>query len=525
MLNSSVLGATGITPQGAEAVETLLSAGLQIPDPQGVIHPILAEDVPTTDNGGWVLLPDGRMQITWKIRPNAEWHDGTPFTANDLKFTYTLTQDRELTAWRTGQAQTYDPIESIEIPDPKTIVTYWKRPYIYANLAFGFSSARPLFPVPQHILEKTYLTDKSALLDLPFWSTEFVGAGPYKLKEFQIGSKVIVTANDRFVLGRPKIDEIEVRFIPDPATMVANFLAGEVNLNMGVSMSPEQARQILERVPGSKMDLAPTGVLTAFPQFFNADPPQMTNLSFRRALLHALDRQEMADALMFGLSTVGHTFINPVESDYKDIEASITRYDYDARRSAQLLEGMGLAKGSDGMYREASGQLLTPVEIRTEGSGGDLRQKAALSLADYWKRVGVPAAVSVTPQQRDGDQEYLANYPGVEITRRGNFRWSLGRVFFSNESPMAENRWAGGNRGRYQNADLDRLIERHDVAIPLTERTRLLGEIIRTVTDDVVLMGLFYDLDPTVSTGNLMNVTGKYERSTQAWNAYQWDLR
>ncbi|MBM2809815.1 MAG: hypothetical protein HW416_574, partial [Chloroflexi bacterium] len=491
-LSATILVANNVTPNGVEAVDAMVSAGLQFIDNRGVAHPQLAQEVPSTDNGLWKLLPDGRMETSWKIRPNAEWHDGTPFTAADIQFTWQLTQDRELVAFR-HMAAAYDAIERIDAPDPQTVVIFWKRPFIYANLAWGFYSARPLYPAPKHLLEKPYLENKEGFYDLPHWSSEYVGTGPFKLKEWVTGSHLAVTANDRYVLGRPKLDEIKVRFIADPSTLTANFLAGAVNVNLGTSLSLDPARVILERIPGSKMDLAPTGVMTAYPQFMNPDPPILSDVRFRRGLIHALNRQEMVDTLMQGLSSVGHTFINPGEADYKDIESFIVKYDYDPRRAEQLFQELGLRKGVDGMYLGPTGQPIF-LEIRTDRT--ELRQKTVLAQADSWKRAGIDAGSTLIPPQRERDAEYLTTYPAFEMSRRGNYRWSLDRVLLSNEAPTPENRYSGGNRGRYQNTELDRLVERHDTAIPYAERTQTLGQIVNIVSSDVVLMGMFYDIDP-----------------------------
>jgi ABC-type transport system substrate-binding protein len=174
-LSSTILPADNVTPQGVEAVDAMVSTGLQFIDNRGVAQAQLADQVPTTDNGQWKVNPDGTMEITWRVRPNAEWHDGKPFTSADLQFTWQLTQDRELVAFR-HNAAAFDAIERTETPDDRTLVTYWKRPFIYANLVFGFSTARPLYPVAKHILERPYLANKEGFCELPHWSSEYVGA-------------------------------------------------------------------------------------------------------------------------------------------------------------------------------------------------------------------------------------------------------------------------------------------------------------------------------------------------------------
>src|SRR6266545_606572 len=90
---------TGSIP-GADALEELVNAGLANHDSSGSLRPQLAEAVPSLSNGLWRLLPEGRMELTWTIRQAAQWHDGTPFTSDDLLFTYQVGADREVTTFR-----------------------------------------------------------------------------------------------------------------------------------------------------------------------------------------------------------------------------------------------------------------------------------------------------------------------------------------------------------------------------------------------------------------------------------------
>src|SRR5205814_8515917 len=80
------------TLQGAEAVEASVASGLSIRDYKGELHPQLAEAVPTVENGLWKLNADSSMDVTWNLRPNAVWHDGVPFTTDDILFTYQLSR-------------------------------------------------------------------------------------------------------------------------------------------------------------------------------------------------------------------------------------------------------------------------------------------------------------------------------------------------------------------------------------------------------------------------------------------------
>src|SRR4030095_15173564 len=112
---------------------------------------------------------DGRMETMWKIRPGARWHDGTPFTSDDLVFTARVVQDPELAVFRD---RAYELIESVEAPDPRTVTVRWRRPFLEADTLFGTLA----LPMPRHILERPFIEDKTTFLDLPHWSQEFIGA-------------------------------------------------------------------------------------------------------------------------------------------------------------------------------------------------------------------------------------------------------------------------------------------------------------------------------------------------------------
>src|SRR5438876_582825 len=223
--------------RGKAEVATMLDGSLTVMDPNGELHPQLAEAVPSVDNGLWRVLPDGRMETTWKIRPGVTWHDGTPFTSDDLMFTMGVVRDRELLIFR---HRSFTFIQGVEAPDAQTITVRWSQPYIQADVLFSDDAAVPL---PKHLLERPYTDDKANLVNLPYWTTDYVGLGAYKVKEWERSSYILAQANDAFVLGRPKIDEIEFRILPDANTIVAGLLAGSVDLTQGRSLSVDHIVQ------------------------------------------------------------------------------------------------------------------------------------------------------------------------------------------------------------------------------------------------------------------------------------------
>src|SRR5207253_5782163 len=136
-------------------------------------------------------------------------------------------------------------------------------------------------------------------LSLPYWREEYVGVGPFRLREWVPGSHLTLTANEQYVLGRPKLDEIEVRFITDFNTVIANLLAESVDKHIGRGWGVEQVLQMRDTAKNQTALLGGLlgNVVPMYPQFVNPNPPIVTNVEFRRGLLMAVDRQEMADTV------------------------------------------------------------------------------------------------------------------------------------------------------------------------------------------------------------------------------------
>lgn len=507
-----IIAGSGTIP-GGDALEELLNAGLTHPDERGQLHPQLAEAVPSLQNGLWKLLPDGRMETTWRIRDNARWHDGVAFTSADLLFTATLSQDRELPVFREPE---YPFVESIQAPDPRTVVVTWKRPYIAADGMFSFAR-------PKHVLEPAYLEDKQSVFLQPYWTDAYVGAGPFKLREWVRGSHLIVEAYDQYVLGRPRVDEIKVKFIPDSNALIANILAGEVELTLGRNLSLQQAIQLRDQWRDGALDVGFTNWIALWPQLLNPNPPAMLDVTFRRALFHAIDREQIVETIQYGMVPVAHAFVSPTEPVYEDIAPSIVRYDYDPQRATRLIEAVGYSRGPDGVFRDPGGQRLQ-LEVRTSG-GDDAHEAGVFTIADHFKRVGIAAEPFLIPQAQRDDREYNSTYPGVRLWRLPNDLRTVDR-YQSDKAPLPENRFSGGNRSRYMNPQFDSFIDRYLVTIPLPERVQALAEIVRHMTDQVTVMGLWYNTESIMIGKRLRNVTNKKTGNAfQAWNAHEWDVQ
>lgn len=504
------MGGQGGAP-GIDALEELVSAGLANVDNAGRLRPQLAEAVPSLDNGLWRVLPDGRMESTWAIRQTARWHDGVPFTAQDVVFAATVWQDRDLPISRDP---VYDAIERVEAPDQYTVMVRWRQPFIEADTMFTHLRSLPL---PRHLLEHTYLESKPTFAQVPYWTDEFVGTGPYRVSSWVRGSHLVLQANDAYVLGRPKIAEIEVKFIPDAETLVTNVLADTVDLTMGRGPGVEHAVQLREHWRSGRVELVYGTWSQLYPQFLNPSPAIVGDARFRRALLMAINRQEIADTLMAGLVPVAHSYLAPTEPEYAATASYVVRYPYDPNRAAQAIQELGYTRGPDGGFRDDEGQRLS-VEIRTTE---DSNPKGMLAIADYWQRIGVATDPVAIPASRARDREYRANFPAFQLLNQPNDPASL--RFLHGSAARLPPDYAGRNQARYMNPAFDSLLDTYFSTIRPQERTRVLGQVVQHISEQLPVMGLFYNVQSAAIASKLRNVGRGHSNATHAWNAEAWD--
>jgi peptide/nickel transport system substrate-binding protein len=497
---------------GIENLELMVNTGLGVANDSAALEPRLAEQLPTVQNGLWKISPDGQMETTWKLRPGARWHDGEPFTSQDLLFTMRLVRDQELPEF---DLPMYESVLSVSVPDPQSITVRWASPRIDADTLFTPDAA---MPVARHVLERPYLEDKRKLLEHPYWVDEFVGLGPFKLREFVRGSHLVLHANDDYLFGRAKIDQIDVRFIPDQNALIGSVLAGAISLTLSRGLSVEQALQVQDRWDdGGQIAVKYVNWIAVWPQFVNPSPQIVTDARFRQALLYAMNRAEMADSIQAGLVPVAHVILNPNDAVYKDIEPSIVKYDFDPRQASQMIQALGYVRGSDGLFRDPAGQKLE-VELRTSATR-DVSNKSVLAIGDYWQRAGVATSVNVTPAALARDPEYRVTFPGFELAQNPNTILQLDS--YGPDPTGAVRR----GRNSYRNAELDGLIATLFVTVNAPERTPILRQIFAHMTGNATVLGIFYGADPFLIGKGLQNVSPGNQEARMAWNAEKWDVK
>jgi peptide/nickel transport system substrate-binding protein len=377
-------------------------------------------------------------------------------------------------------------------------------------------------PLPEHLLSRTYAQDKAKVADLPYWGGDFVGSGPFRVREFIPGNHIVLDANDQYVLGRPRLDQVEVKFIADVNAMLSNVLSGTVDATMGRGLSPDDAIRTRDRWTAGKMEGQMLFIVVVFPQFINTNPPIITNVQFRRALLTAIDRQQMVDTLQRGLSPVADSFLSPANPTYDATISAAVRYPYDPQRASQMLADLGYRKDADGGLRDTAGQPLA-VEIRV-GANSNLQVQSTQAVAEYWRAVGVGVSTVSIPPQQAADNDYIYTFPAFHLQQHPSRVDVLANFGSANTYYPEARSKVSGNVSRYQSPEFDALVDRLQLTVPKAERTQVLSDVIHLISDQLPQMPLFYQVEPMLIANRIHGMGGRAVGSTAAWNASQWDV-
>ncbi len=232
---------------GADGITEMHSQGLLTSPPTTRDRiGLLADKVPSLDDGSVVLPPEGGMRVAWSLRKDVTWQDGAPFTAQDLAFTVRLFKDDSLP--RPTGTQLTSRITSVETPDDYTFVANYRTPY-FAALSHSIAL---FWPMPRHILEpayETYLTSGNLdeFLGNRYWRDDYVHLGPFRLKSFDPAGLMVFEKYPGYFRGVPKIDTIRVQIFLDEGALFAALAAGSVDLYFESTIELEQSVALGER--------------------------------------------------------------------------------------------------------------------------------------------------------------------------------------------------------------------------------------------------------------------------------------
>jgi peptide/nickel transport system substrate-binding protein len=319
----------------------------------------------------WEISRDG-LVITFHLRKDVKWHDGLPFTAADVLFTYQVTVDPKTP---TAYAGDFLKVKKAEVLDAYTFRATYDKPF--APALMSWSSAM----LPRHLLVGKDIA-KSPLARRP------VGTGPYIFKEWVSGQKIVLAANPDYFEGRPYIDGYIMRIIPDMATMFLELRARGID-RMGLSplQFTRQTENNLFRKNFNKYRYLSFSYTYLG---YNLQKPLFADKRVRQAISYMINREEIIQGVLLGLGQVATGPYKPGTWAQND---RVKKYPYDPQRARELLAEAGWKDTNGDGILDKDGQPFT-FEIITN-QGNDVRSKCAEIIQRRLAEIGIIVKIRV----------------------------------------------------------------------------------------------------------------------------------
>jgi peptide/nickel transport system substrate-binding protein len=395
----------------------------------------------------WDISPDGKA-YTFTLRPGVKWHNGDPFTADDVKFTFDLILDKASNA---TFLVNLGPLTSVDIVDPMTVRLNLSAPYAPMLTMLAYN----IMIVPKKALQGQDIKQPVNFIQNP------IGTGPYKWKEFVSGDHVTLVANPDYWDGPPKIGTIVYKILPDLNTQVAQLRAGQLDM---VMLEPSQvdALQGVSNVVINAANQTNYQYLSV-----NNSNPLFTDKNVRQALAYALDRPTLVKSVLRGKGTIGTGPISPPMGAFFPQDQQ--PYAFDTKKAQDLLAAAGWQmQGGKLMKNGQPFKFSILLDI-----GNPTRKDYALVAQQTYQKLGMDVNID--------SQEF-----NVWYDRNSNSQYDLCVNYWI--TPADPNALAGGysigNSDKYNNPAVDDLFAKGKVSTSPEERKQIYATLQKTLNDD-----------------------------------------
>lgn len=358
LINDPILDPVIAPDLGSVMVNKVLFPGLVRPDERLHPTPDLARS--------WTISDDGRT-YTFALRPGVTWHDGHPFTAEDVRFTFERIRDP---ASQSPMRSDFLCIERVEVVDSLTVRFTLSRPFAPFLTLLGYNAGI----IPAHVLAGMKLTDA-----IDFNRVHPIGTGPFRVARSTPGASLTLVPYERYYGPAPRLTGIVFRVVADLNAQVAQLRAGELDL---VTLEPAQ----LPSVEGARgIRIVQADVMQHYYVGFNQTNPLFASALVRRALEHAVNRDAIIAGVLKGYAVYPRGTIPSGLGDY--YADSLPRVAYDTTRALAMLAQAGWHRGADGALRDAGGKRFAFTLLVDKGNPS--REQAALAVQQDLSRVGM----------------------------------------------------------------------------------------------------------------------------------------
>jgi peptide/nickel transport system substrate-binding protein len=465
-------------------------------NPDGELIPILAAEIPSLDNGG--LARDGTA-VTWHLKQGVVWHDGQPFTAEDVVFTWDYAADSATGAVTTGS---YQNIKHIDTLDDHTVKITFIEPTPFWYDAFCGNRGQLL---PRHLVHE-YKGQHSR--NSPY-NLKPIGTGPYKVVDFKPGDVALYEINPTYhVPNRPFFDMVELKGGGDAASAArAVIQTGEFNYAWNLQVEKDVLERIERQGARGKVVLFPQAQLEHI-QLNRTDPwtevegersslkaphPFLTELLVRQAYNVAVDRRIIAEQLY---GAAGQPTSNFIDSP-KRFQSPNTRWEFNLEKAAQWLDQAGWHRGPDG-FRVKDGRRM---KILYQTAVNPVRQKTQAIVKKSLEQIGIEVELkavnagvyfSSDPANPDTYAHFSADLQMYSFGPGSPDPQAHLNRFVSWQIAQKANNWSGRNIVRWSNAEYDRLWKQAETELDPAKRAAHIIRMNDILIEDVVLIPVIW---------------------------------
>jgi len=453
---------------------------------------MLCTELPTLENGKAVIekQEDGSdgIALTYDIRDDAVWGDGTPVTTEDVLFT----QDVGLHP-QSGvtSAEGYRRITSIDVIDAKTFTLHVDR------VTFNYNAINDFRLLPAHLERSIFEEDPATYRNRTLYdtatTTDGLYFGPYKITDVSSGAYVVLEPNDTWWGEPPKFKKIVIKAIENTAALEANLLSGSIDMIAGepAGITIDQALAFEKRHGDDYQIVYKPGLIYEHLDV-NLDNPILADRRVRQALIQSIDREAINQQLFEGRQPVAHTSINPLDWVY---DQAVPTYGYDADVAASLLDDAGWTEMKDGVRHNADGDALA-IELMTT-AGNRTRELVQQVLQSQWKALGIDVTIkNEAARVFFGETTRKRKFTGLAM-----FAWISSpenvprTTLHSEEIPSEENGWSGQNYTGYANPELDQLLDELERELDRDKRRPMWAKLQAIYANDLPAIPLYFRAD------------------------------
>jgi peptide/nickel transport system substrate-binding protein len=503
--------AIGLDPRNLSPLQATSSDELQLErllfdvlltyDDHGRLIPDLAERVPSVANGD--ISRDGTT-LTYHLRRDVRWHDGARFTSSDVRFTFDAIMNPRNTVFsRDGM----DQVRRVQTPDPYTVVFSLKRPFAPALDVLFADGAWPYGILPEHLLR-----GRATLDDARFFTTRPIGTGPFKLDRWLRGDRIELRRNDAYFRGRPRLERIVVRIVPDPQTRMIMLRRHEIDW---YSDLPPNLFSESALLPGVRTLLNPQNRFLALN--LNVTRPPLENRDVRRAIALALDKDALVRTYSFGTARAA---VGDIPQEMWAYPRALRPTPYDVAASRALLRKAGWRLGSDGIFTSRSRRLSIQLAYIAQDP---VQANLALGIQAQLRAAGV----EVEPRAYPSAAYYAAaDASGLMRSRRFDLAFSSwtggGDPDDSSLFACAYVPPAGANYSGYCSSAMDAAQAEAVRSFDRRARKRAYARIEALLLADVPVIALWW---PRGTHAYNSDFTGFAPALlSDVWNAERWDI-